>query len=98
MNIKKIINQCIALNIKLSVENDNLKIGAPKGTMTKPLLTALKENKAELLAFLSDYSPNRQKDTMSRVFPKVKESALSDGQNQMWFLDNAMQSNDAYQF
>ncbi|MCJ8273118.1 MAG: condensation domain-containing protein, partial [Psychrosphaera sp.] len=98
MNIKSIINQCIALNIKLSVENDNLKVGAPKGVMTQPLLTAIKENKTELLAFLNDYLPNRQKERLPRVFPKVKEAELSAGQNQMWFLDNAMQTNDAYQF
>ncbi|NQZ09724.1 MAG: amino acid adenylation domain-containing protein, partial [Algicola sp.] len=98
MSIKDLINQCIERKIKLSVENENLKVGAPKGSMTKELLTAIKNNKSELLAFLNDYGADRDKNALSRVYPKVTEAGMSCGQRQMWFLDNALESNDAYQF
>ncbi|MCJ8272344.1 MAG: hypothetical protein MJK04_23445 [Psychrosphaera sp.] len=54
MSIKSIINQCIELNIKLSVVKENLKVDAPKGSMTKELLTAIKNNKQPLLDFLAE--------------------------------------------
>ncbi|NQZ20714.1 MAG: amino acid adenylation domain-containing protein [Colwellia sp.] len=98
MSIKNIINQCIERNIKLSEQDDNLKVDAPKGAMTQDLLSAIKNNKKELLEFLGEYSSSSTKSQLRRVFPEVKEAFLSSGQNQMWLLDNAFQNNDNYQF
>jgi amino acid adenylation domain-containing protein len=98
MSIKNILNQCIELGIKLSKQNDNLKVDAPKGAMNQELLSEIKNNKNELLKFLDEHSLYTRKNDLTQIYPKVKEFKLSSGQSQMWFLDKAQKSNDIYQF
>lgn len=98
MSINDIIKECIELNIKLSKQQDNLKVDAPKGLMSSQLLSSIKDNKQALLEFLQKYASEQQRQTLSRVYPEATQGPLSSGQSQMWFLDKMFKNNENYQF
>lgn len=52
MNIN-LIDRLLANGVKLTIDEGNLKINAPKGVMNEALLAEIKENKEFLIAFLS---------------------------------------------
>ncbi|QHI35410.1 Plipastatin synthase subunit A [Kordia antarctica] len=52
MNIN-LIDRLLANGVKLTIDEGNLKINAPKGVMTAALLAEIKENKEFLITFLS---------------------------------------------
>jgi hypothetical protein len=52
--IKKFLSELNNLNIKLWIEDNQLRYKAPKGALTPTLRAELVERKAEILTFLSD--------------------------------------------
>jgi len=48
-----LIDRLLANGVKLTIDNGNLKINAPKGVMTEALLAEIKENKEFLITFLA---------------------------------------------
>ncbi len=98
MSINDIINQCIALDIRLTKQQDNLKLEAPKGVVSETLLGAIKDNKQALLDFLHRYGSKQPTQALTRVYPEEHEAILSSGQGQMWFLDKMFKNNENYQF
>jgi hypothetical protein len=69
-------------NITLSVENDNLKVKAPKNCLTDELKNKLKEQKNEIINFINS---SRNEDLISRL-DKRSIFELSFSQERLWFL------------
>lgn len=76
------------LNIKVSLDDGNLKINAPKGSLTDELKISLRDNKKDLLRLLSEN--NNQGQNMLPPINAVDRSLshpLSFAQQRLWFLD-----------
>ncbi|NEO79695.1 amino acid adenylation domain-containing protein [Moorena sp. SIO4G3] len=58
MKLTEILSQMSSKNIKLWTEGDELKISAPKGTLTKEIRDLLSQNKLELVSLLRQKSSN----------------------------------------
>ena len=85
------------LNIKLELEGENLRISAPKGSLTENLKHQLKQNKAQLIELLQS---SKEADTqvlppLSKVERKT-ELPLSFSQQRFWFLDQFAPGQAAY--
>ncbi|MEO1049763.1 MAG: amino acid adenylation domain-containing protein [Bacteroidota bacterium] len=83
------------LNIKLRVEEGNLKINAPKGALTAELQSALKEHKAELIDFLNQIDAQVTNAPIPRA-PDSSGYALSSSQRRLWILDQMGVTGAAY--
>ncbi|WP_264529199.1 amino acid adenylation domain-containing protein [Flavobacterium sp. N502540] len=87
--IKNLLHTLQSLNIRLRVENGDLKINAPKGTLTTEIIEEIKAHKNELTKLLSS----------SESIPKaaIKESyALTSSQHRLWTLSQFETGNSAY--
>ncbi|WP_374175229.1 amino acid adenylation domain-containing protein [Flavobacterium tructae] len=87
--IKNLIQTLQSLNIRLRIENGDLKINAPKGALTPEIIASIKACKNELIKLLSS----------SESIPKaaIKESyALTSPQQQLWTLSQFEGGNSAY--
>ena len=87
--IKNLLHTLQSLNIRLRVENGDLKITAPKGALTPAIIEDIKAHKNELTKLLSS----------SESIPKaaIKESyALTSSQHRLWTLSQFESGNSAY--
>jgi len=83
--LKELENQ----DIRLSCENDKLRINAPKGVMTQELSARLSQRKEELLAHFL----NQQTITKT---PRDQDLPLSFAQQRLWFVDQLEKDSPAY--
>jgi amino acid adenylation domain-containing protein/thioester reductase-like protein len=75
------------LDIKIWIEDDQLRFRAPKGAMTAELKQQIKERKAEIIAFLQEAQTATQITSLSLVpVARDKDLPLSFAQQRMWFL------------
>ncbi|QSV52967.1 MAG: amino acid adenylation domain-containing protein [Dolichospermum sp. UKL201] len=75
------------LDIKIWIEDDQLRFRAPKGAMTDELKQQIKERKAEIIAFLQEAQTATQITSLSLVpVARDKDLPLSFAQQRMWFL------------
>ncbi|GIQ60982.1 hypothetical protein Flavo103_41180 [Flavobacterium collinsii] len=87
--IENLIHILQSLNIGLRIENGDLKINAPKGTLTPEIIEDIKAHKNELITLLSS----------SESIPKaeIKDSyALTSSQHRLWTLSQFGTGNSAY--
>lgn len=94
MTLNELLAELAQKKVKLSVEQDQLRIAAPKGVLTAQLRTQLQEKKTEILAFL-------QKATHSNYTPITPVSIdqdipLSYSQERLWLLEQLVPGNTAY--
>lgn len=88
----ELINSLAAAKVRVSIENGNLALSAPKGALTADLLEKIKNSKAELLDILQHDSTGVQRiPPADRSLPL----ALSFGQQRLWFIDQ-LDSSTAY--
>ena len=86
---ENLIKKLQSLNIRLRVENGDLKINAPKGALTPEIIESIKAGKNELIKLLSS----------SESIPKavIKDFyALTSSQQQLWTLSQFEGGNSAY--
>ena len=86
-NVVQLVSHLQGLGVRLFMENDQLRVKAPKGTMTPELVAALKAKKPEVIEFLQ--TAHQAKAKPSEIIPTVDRSLsipLSFSQQRLWFL------------
>ena len=73
--------------IQISLENDQLKVNAAKGAMTKELMLILKENKPALLAWAQEQQAlSSSAQSAIQTLPRNQAFPLSFNQQRLWLL------------
>ncbi|HEY9800051.1 MAG TPA: condensation domain-containing protein, partial [Leptolyngbyaceae cyanobacterium] len=97
MNLKQFVADLAFQGVKLSVENNELRVRAPKGVLTPANRELLAKHKAEILSLLQN--SNGKESDNQRPLVKVERTAnlpLSFAQEQMWFLSQLDPTNPSY--
>lgn len=71
MNVKDLLQTLAKLDVKLSLDNDSLKINAAKGVLTSTLQEKLKHHKSEILAMLQRKNLEDSEPELSVIVPDV---------------------------
>jgi len=98
MNTQEIINICLDKGIRLSVDNGNLQIDAPKDGLTDNILTLLRSHKADLISFIESFSAQEQavKKQLLKKSEKTGPAPLSFAQQRLWIVDRIEQGTAQY--
>ena len=93
-NTEKLLSILRNMKIQLSVLDGELKISAPKGTLTQELVSEIKKHKQQLIEIVSNVN-NDKPIGITRV-DRTSELPLSFSQQRMWFLNQLEQSKGTY--
>jgi amino acid adenylation domain-containing protein len=102
MNTADFIARLNSLDIRLTVEDNRLRLNAPKGVLTPELRDELSGRKEEILAYLQanaqPQTTTSSPDRIAKIQPAVRSGALplSFTQMRLWFLDQFDPGNTAY--
>lgn len=88
-----LLRELSALNIKISVHDDQLAVDAPKGRLTKGLVQKIKQAKPELLQLLR--ASVKEQALLPQVAP-IEFRGLSFAQTRFWWLQKLEPSNNQY--
>lgn len=84
-------------NIQLRLEGEKLKYQAPKGVVTKEILSEISGRKGEIIAFLKQVSASNQEEA---PIPRLERDEiglpLSYTQQSMWFFDHYSKGNPVF--
>ena len=88
--VKELVEKLLTRNIFIREVNGELSIKAEKGVITKEILSEIRANKADLVAYLERHQSSSS--SMSAI-PKATRSEegvfpLSHAQQRMWLIDN----------
>jgi len=95
------LSQLKELGIKLTLVEGQLKVGAPKGVMTKEIIATLKEKKEDLIAALGAVNAPSGQASLHAP-PRIKRIArggdhvLSFAQQRLWFFQQMDPGTNAY--
>ena len=91
MKLTQILSQISSQGIKLWAEGDELKIRAPKGTLTAEIRDLLSQNKLELLQLLQQKSSNISATSVPLVpVGRDKDLPVTYQQERLWTIDQLM--------
>ncbi len=102
MKTAEFLSYLRSLDIRLSIEEDRLRINAPKGVVTLELRDQIVARKAEILAFLQSTACSSLVDSSSLPVKKIQpmprdgEIPLSSSQLRLWFLEKLAPGDIAY--
>ena len=90
----ELLTRLRALDVKISVEGNNLRVSAPKGAVTPALQQELASRKAEIIELLR----SRGDDAVGRPtrMPRDGDVPLSFVQQRLWFLDQLEPGTSTY--
>ncbi len=84
-------------DVKLWVENDKLRLSAPKGALSDDLRAELSRHKEEILRFLNSIRSAGRSDAIELVaVPRTESLPVSFSQQRLWFLNQFEPGNPAY--
>ncbi len=85
------------LDVKLRVEDGELRLNAPKGVLTPDLIAKIREMKPRLIAFLQEIEGLRaRKSSAIQAIPRDQPLPLSHAQYRLWFIGNMDKHSSAY--
>jgi amino acid adenylation domain-containing protein len=102
MSIFEFISHLNDLDIRLSVEDEKLRVNAPKGVLTPELKERLSAHKEEIIAFFNQSNQRKSQDAVPGQTLKITPAnsreylPLSFSQMRLWFLDQFDPGNTAY--
>lgn len=100
MNLNQILSQIASQGIRLSAEGEQLKISAPKGTLTPEIRELISQNKAELLQLLQNVSTIDSSEALSETLTPYEETSpyppLSLNEQSLWFVWHLAPESYAY--
>ncbi|MDF5730566.1 MAG: SDR family NAD(P)-dependent oxidoreductase, partial [Rhizonema sp. PD38] len=83
MNVYQFLSHLRSLDVKLTLDGDQLRCKAPKKVLTPQLQAQIAEYKAEILTFLHQDTSSKIK----RIAANTEEIPLSFAQERLWFLN-----------
>lgn len=99
MSVVEFLSYLREKNVKLWLEGDKLKFQAPKGVVTKELLSKISERKSEIISFLKEINAKAQES--KEIIPSIKRDSenglpLSFTQQSMWLYDRFTKGNPVF--
>jgi amino acid adenylation domain-containing protein/FkbH-like protein len=86
MSLNELLRELSELGVKLWSEGENLRVKAPKDSLTPELRDLLRLRKTELLAVLAQPAPTEQIAPIPRISEGNSSFPLSFAQQRLWFL------------
>src|SRR5471030_44849 len=97
IRIEEFISDLSRLDVRIRLEDGHLKCDAPKEALTQNLRMQLSERKAEIIDFLKNVNLSRQSSSIAiKPIPRDGELQLYFAQQRLWFLDQLIPENCAY--
>ncbi len=97
--MRELLNKISEHNVVVEVVDGKLKVFAKQGNIAPELLTAIKEQKEELIRFLSGINQQTVNEALQVNIPAISPAesyVLSSGQRRMWILSQFEQGSVAY--
>ncbi|WP_459209775.1 amino acid adenylation domain-containing protein [Aquimarina rhabdastrellae] len=95
--MKELLGKLNSLDIYIDVIDGRLDIQAPKGAMKKGLLEEIKQNKENLIKFITSYKPVPSEEVVTiPKAPKNDMYTVSSAQGRLWFLDQLEKGISSY--
>ena len=97
--MRELLNKISEHNVVVEVVDGKLKVFAKQGNIAPDLLAAIKEQKEELIRYLSGSDQQKFNGSLTvniPVIPQAESYVLSSGQRRMWILSQFEQGSVAY--
>ncbi|MFM2577345.1 amino acid adenylation domain-containing protein [Vibrio fortis] len=96
MSIAVYITQLFQRNIRISLENEKLKIDAPKGALTTQVKQELMENKQAIVEYLVEQKKIAQLPILEAIDRETDVLPMSSAQKRLWFLQQLEPNSGQY--
>ena len=96
MNIITLLQDLAEKDIRLWLEEGQLRFSAPEGAMSPDVISTLKANKPQIIQFLSQNSDSAAPELQIDTVPRTGLLELSAAQQRLWFIQQLDPRSDAY--
>jgi amino acid adenylation domain-containing protein/non-ribosomal peptide synthase protein (TIGR01720 family) len=96
MNMTVFLTELFQQGIRVRLEDDKLKVDAPKGALTQDIKATLSANKSALIDYLRYQNRQTSLPVLARVDRAQAHFSLSSAQDRMWFLQRFEQDSGEY--